>query len=498
MAALACRRRRVAPPAPATLLPVAEQSDGSSSGRPGRPWALIPEDVGVLICLSLGPTDLRSFTFVCRRTRDLALRDSIWKFYCSSRWGSAANFGVYSKAQDLYQDGNGWFPTRNGKQCLPCFDITQLMLHGSPCLTMDLRVTDSELIAVSEAPRRVKGKSKVHICDLGESIQVREEIEVSEANINCFDLAPGLICLGGDDSKVRLYRCSEGRHRLVGEYSTTSEVNDLRVTRENVAIAVRIHENRNPAGLDLIHLDRPDAKISIPGGSHAMREKFVHAIDGFQEGTSLSGLACSGEDPLTSSFSAMLFDFRRPLPCVVDLPVTSARQGFPAGTMLWPLRAGKSPTVFANLLHDEASGGGTVVMVDFRFPTMDICTRFHFPDAVEDFRYFDGGVYAACTDARSTLQRLHIHRSMVSEPTRTERLCSVVESYDPDPGSRDMREDLKVFSISARGFAVSFGESLALGTLANPRERGDFQEPRSPCCWSPRHSRSLLVPEPDA
>jgi len=319
----------------------------------------------------------------------------------------------------------------------------------------------------------------VQVIDAG-TLRLKEQFEVSNATINCCDVGPDLVCIGSDDSKVRLYRRHLGAaadtdledlsgYKPTCEYLCESEVNDLRFAIEDAVIAVRTHQNRHPAGLDIIPLGRPDVRISFPGGSWATRGKYIHAPDGFEEGCSLSGVACSGEHPLTSAFSAMLFDFRRPAPCVVDLPVTSVKQGHPVGTMLWPLRAGCSPKVYANLLHEEGrrQGQGTIAMIDFRYPAMDDLTvRFQLPDPVDDFRCFGGSIYAACTDTSSPQHKLRVHRCSPSQPGIAESLCTVVEVYDA--GGRSPREDLKVFSVCPRGFAVSYGEYLALGTIAEP------------------------------
>lgn len=481
------------------VLKSAEDGNGAGQVADGRRWVEIPQDLGVLVCQYLGPNDVVRLVVVSCRTRELGLCDEVWRFFCHVRWGRSANLRAYKIAKDLYFDCNGWFPQRCGQRQKPFFDVQRLKLHDSPCLTMDVRMTDEEIIVVSEAPHHGKyGRqdASVHIIDPG-TRELRERFEVSNATINCCDIGPDLICLGSDDSKVRLYRrhaassaecgqSSDGGYQPVGEYTCASEVNDLRFAREDVIIAVRTHQNRHPAGLDLIPLGRPDVRISFPGGSWATRGKYIHALDGFEEGCSLSAVACSGEHPLTSAFSAMLFDFRRPAPCVVDLPVTSVLQGHPVGTMLWPLRAGQSPQVYANLLYEEdhQHGCGTVAMVDFRYPSVDVCVRFEFPDPVEDFRCFGGSIYAACSDASKL--SLRVHRSVPSQPGTSECLCTVVEAHDA--AGRSPHGDLKVFSICPRGFAVSYGEHLALGTMAEPR----WSLPTTSAC----RARNLLVENP--
>mmetsp|Transcript_35601 Transcript_35601/g.65952 ORF Transcript_35601/g.65952 Transcript_35601/m.65952 type:complete len:495 (-) Transcript_35601:95-1579(-) len=465
----------------------------SSSSSSRSSFRRLPQEIGVLVCQCLGPSDVVKLLVAGSRMRDMCLLDEVWRFFCFTRWGGAANLAVYRSPKDLYLDCNGWFPQCRGKQQFqqqrqPHFQVNQLRLHDAPCLTMDLRMTEEEIIAVSEAPRgKTNHQASVHVIDAA-TLELRERFEVSRATINCCDIGPGLVCLGSDDSKVRLYRrggtsslhgChrssssrasgSQPGYQLACEFQCASEVNDLRFAREDFVIAVRTHQNRHPAGLDLIPLERPDDRISFPGGSWATRGKYIHALDGFEEGCSVSGVACSGEHPLTSAFSAMLFDFRKAQPCVADLPVTSARQGHPQGTMLWPLRAGRSPKVYANLLHEDGRryGQGTIAMVDFRYPATEVCVRFQLPDPVDDFRCFGGNIYAACTQAvEPCQQRLRIFRCNPNKPECPELLSTVVEDYDA--GGRSTREDLKVFAICPRGFATSYGEHLSLGMMAEP------------------------------
>eukprot|EP00931_Biecheleriopsis_adriatica_P120438 TRINITY_DN95564_c0_g1_i1.p1 TRINITY_DN95564_c0_g1~~TRINITY_DN95564_c0_g1_i1.p1 ORF type:complete len:500 (-),score=67.56 TRINITY_DN95564_c0_g1_i1:71-1570(-) len=478
------------------------EEDDATLGRTSASWqwADIPQDLAVLLCHCLGHAEVLKLLAANKRARDIGVKEEVWRFFCRIRWGRAANLHVYRSAKDLFRDCNGWFPRASlgGRgESLPSFEVHRLTLHESPCLTMDLRITEEDIIAVSEAPRSKHGRKKasVHILDTA-SGERKSCFEVSEATINCCDVGPGLICTGSDDSKVRIFRrsssissscssrcgadgsccgsnlhdgtCSGNDYVPAGEFLCRSTVNDLRFAREDTVIAVRTQQNRHPVGLDLIPLGRPDTRISFPGGSWATRGKFIHALDGFEEGCSLSGVACSGEHPLTSAFSAMLFDFRRPAPCVVDLPVTSVRTGHPVGTMLWPLRAGQSPKVYANLLHEEGQkhNRGTIAMVDFRYPAPDSGVRFNLPDPVDDFRCFSGNIYAACTDT-SDGQSLRLHRCDPNLPGVSECLCTVVEAYDA--GGRSPREDLKVFSICPRGFAVSYGEQLALGAVKEAR-----------------------------
>lgn len=473
-------------------------------------WEEVPQDLCVLVCQCLGPHAVVRFVLAGRKMRDAFRSEEVWRFFCRCRWGSSANVGLYRSARDLYLDSNGWFPQKDGRRHNPSFESQEATLHQSSCLTMDMRMTEKSIVTVSEAPVDSNGGTQqacVHVID-PKTLAIRQRIETSRSTINCCDVGPGVICCGSDDFMVRLYRqlggssadgCANdaGQYELSCEYLCSSEVNDLRYTREDTIIAVRTHQNRHPAGLDLIPIACPEARISFQGGSAATRGRYIHALDGFEDGCSLSSVACSGEDAQTSAFSAMLFDFRRSSPCVVDLPVTSQQQGHPHATMLWPLRAGRSPQVYANLLDESRHNeGGVIAMVDFRYPSMEVADLFRFPDPVDDFRCLDGSIYAACTEVSASGKRINIQRCAHGQP-HIERICTVVETYDSR--GRQPKEDLKVFSICSTGFAMTYGEQLTLGRLAEPAQQPPFQSPSSSSSLraprSVRSQRGLLVSE---
>lgn len=465
-----------------------EDTTPHSATSPVR-WLEIPQDLCVVVCQLLGVLDVLRLLVCSRRTREVALMEDVWLFFCRTKWGISANVHTYKRAKDLFLDSNGWFPRRGGRRVLPYFKVDRLQVHHMPCTTMDLRCTDEAIIAVSEAPRQKDHKKKAHVNIIDPSTrQLRDRFEVSEATINCCDVQRGWICLGSEDSKVRAYRYRDGLEDFVVSSSSSSHyqagaecklgsaVNDLRLTLEDTIVATRTHQNRHPAGLDLIRLDRPDAPTTYPGASWATKGKYIHALDGFEDGCSLSAITCAGEHPLTSAFSAMLFDFRRPVPCVADVPVTTSLQGVPLGTMLWPLRAGCSPKVYANLLHMEGRhrGRSTIAMVDFRYPAMDASALFQLPEPIDDFRYFGGQLYAACSGAFGQTQ---IWRCNLENLVESELLCNVVDVHKPT--SHGPKEDLKIFSICQRGFALSHGESIQWGMVA---QRPDMEDilPRSP------------------
>mmetsp|Transcript_46082 Transcript_46082/g.72821 ORF Transcript_46082/g.72821 Transcript_46082/m.72821 type:complete len:542 (-) Transcript_46082:195-1820(-) len=512
-----CRnqRRRLAPPSldQAHFIDTESVSSASSSAHRRTHLADLPQDLGVLVCQCLGAADVVKFLLAGRRMRDVAGSEEVWRFFCCERWGQSANFKEYKRAKDLFLDSNGWFPQRYGRRESPHFEVRNASLHESSCLTMDIRMTSKEIVTVSEAPRDrndILQQACVHVID-PETMKTRQRFEVSTSTINCCDVGSGVICLGSDDSKVRLYRQvgyssadglanGAGSYDFAAAFDCTSEVNDLRFAREEYVIAVRTHLYRHPAGLDLIPVERPDARFSFPGGSPQTRGKYIHALDGFEDGCSINGIACSGEHPVTSAFSAMLFDFRHPNPCVADLPVTSSLQGYALGTMLWPLRAGQSPKVYANLLHESSDGrnGGTIAMVDFRYPAKEVVDVFHLPDPVDDFRCFGGSIYAACTEVIECTQRLRLHRCTPGR-AESECLCTIVEEYDA--GGRSAKEDLKVFSISSHGFVVSHGEQLTYGRVVEPidgaRKRRQWEEAVSlpTCRGSTRRRSGVLVGE---
>ncbi|CAE8611435.1 unnamed protein product [Polarella glacialis] len=121
-------------------------------------------------------------------------------------------------------------------------------------------------------------------------------------------------------------------------------------------------------------------------------------------------------------------------------------------------------------------------MVDFRYPSPERSVRFDLPHPVDDFRCFGGSIYAACTDTSNWKPRIQVYRCNSNEPGLSECLCTVVEDYDS--GGRSPREDLKVFSICPKGFALSYGDKLATGTVSEPRWQDladrDYADARCP------------------
>jgi len=444
-----------------------------------RFWAELPPDFGVFVCEMLDPQDITRLMLVDRRSGDMCRREEVWCLLCRSRWGRSANFGAYEFSKDLYFDENGWFPKRGGDRKCPQFDIERIKLHDEPCMTMDLRITDDAIITVSEAKRGPSARmASVQVIDAATN-KLSDRFSVSEATINCCEVGPDFICLGSDDCKVRIYSRSDSKvgmssrgYQLASEFACSSQVNDLRYTREGALVAVRTHQGRHPVGLEVIHLERPDVRLSLPAGTSSTRGKYIHGIDGFLEGCSLSCIPCSGEDPVSKSFSAMLFDFRLSVPCVMDKPMISTEQGHPKGTMLWPLRAGRDWKVYANIINEATlkSGKGTIGMVDLRYPSPDVCNYFQLPAPIDDFRCFGSNIYAACSEASSlaptSLQHLNIYRCTPSIPDATDCL-GVVAEYDPR--QRSGTEDLKTFAVCPWGFAASYGDHVALGNIKQPK-----------------------------
>ncbi|CAK0829150.1 unnamed protein product, partial [Prorocentrum cordatum] len=213
------------------------------------------------------------------------------------------------------------------------------------------------------------------------------------------------------------------------------------------------------------------ARVSFPGGARATMCKYIHALDGFEEGCSLSSVVCTGEHASTSAFSIMLFDFRRQSPCVVDLPMTSAGQ--PSSSMLWPLRAGPSPIVYANMDTEPRHGPGSkIAMIDFRYPTIDSQMQLCFPERVDDFRCFGGSLYAACSLAGARQRQTDILRCRPGGPREVELLLSMVGACTAS--GRSPHEDLK------RAGSEPAGLRLLLRRAPPPRQRGRGEAPRAP------------------
>merc|ERR1719174_1810185 len=148
------------------------------------------------------------FLVSCRSVHLTSKSEEVWRFFCKLRWGMSANIVLYGSARDLYKDGNGWFPRRCGRRLNPHLEVQEMTLHETPCLTMDMRMTNEEVVTVSEAPTDEHGvvqQACIHVIDPDTS-RVRQRIEASRSTINCCDVGHGAICLGIDDFKVRLYQ----------------------------------------------------------------------------------------------------------------------------------------------------------------------------------------------------------------------------------------------------------------------------------------------------
>jgi len=200
---------------------------------------------------------------------------------------------------------------------------------------------------------------------------------------------------------------------------------------------------------------------------------YILALDDFEEGCSLGALPCMGQQPLTSAYSALLLDFRRRKPCVVAVPFATGRWGHDGSATPWPFRAGASSVVYANLLLDDAQqpqqphqqGGGTVAAIDFWHPAATgPCAHYQLPHRVDDFHLFGGDLYALCTEEGILQHTTRIYRCSRSEQAL--ELCAIADQQTTLFDSP--REKLKVFSICSRGFAVTYGRSLALGAIVEP------------------------------
>ncbi|CAK0855197.1 unnamed protein product [Prorocentrum cordatum] len=449
-------------------------SEGSRRRASAPRWLELPQDVSILICQFAGPCCVDRLGCAGSAPRELARDGAVWRSFCLARWGRGANLHAYRGARELYLDRGG---PRDERGAGPADEAPQLRLHDH-----SKNFADDELIAVSEAPRGscTGARAGVLVVDCG-TREVRQRMSVSDSRINCCDAAGGLVCLGGSDSKVRLLRRAEapdGRGGTCGEdgagyqevwtHQCLSEVNDLRLAREGAVVTVRTGPDRCPAGMDLIPLDRPDALVSFQGGCSATMGKYIHALDGFEEGCSLSSVICAGEDAFTSAFSVMLFDFRRQSPGVVDLPV--AALGQPPTSTVWPLRAGASHLAYAGMGRRGAGGG--IAVVDFRYPTTSSGMQVCFPGELDDFRCFGGSLYAACTARGARGTEASVFRCSPSGPRELELLSSVVGAWPLSSSGQGALEDLKVLTVSQRGFALSCGEHLLLGSVAEAGRPG--------------------------
>jgi len=425
----------------------------------------IPQDVAALVCHYLHPEDALRLLPASRNIQSITQQPDIWRCFCFLRWGRGANLHLYDHAKDCFRDQNGWFPWQGMVRSPPCFEVRCLKTHQQGCASMDLRTTTQELVTVSEAVRHKN--ARLQILDPVSATR-KANLEVSPSTINCCDVARGLVCVGSDDGNVRVYKpgmlgTEKGEYSLVQQFACHEKVNDLRITTEGKVLALKTRRNRVPSGLDIIDLECSGQAV-VEGGSRASRGKFLHAVDGFDGGCSLNQVPMVGEHSLTTGFSAMLFDFRRRDPCVLDVPVTDEGPAM----VLWPLRAGRFPQVFCGLVPESSSLAGPqglISMVDFRYAAA-LVPAIHLPGPVDDFRFLDGRIYALCSDTTRRPSPLTLHR-FSPEAGRAEYLCTVVEESCT---GRRPEWDIKVLGIHPGGFAVAFGDELAVGTVARPPE----------------------------
>lgn len=439
------------------------------------------QDLAAAVCQYLRPMDVLFLLPASSRVQHMAGSEEVWRYFCRQRWGPATNLQLFRSAKDCLRDCNGWYPkdVKNGR-CLPSFQLRRLQAPDPPALALDVRMNHEDLVLVTEGAE--SKPARLMVLDPRDG-STKDNLQVSDCNVNCCDISPGLIGIGGDDLKVQLFRrpgsmtygsssssnlthCGQGSdsggYIFCESFQCSDPVNDLRLVREDAVVALKTVKSRQPVGLEVIHWDRPDIRSSIVGGSAECGGKFLHALDCFDGCCSLSNLVCTAEHPVTSCFSAMLFDLRRSMPCVMDVPVTETD----LGTLLWPLRTGRFPQVYANLLREHGTGTGEIRMVDFRYPSLKLSVHCRLPNPVEDFRCLDGSIYAVCADRDAEVPRLRLHR-FNPEVGMTECLCTVVEAHDAR--GRTFREDLKVFAMSPQGFALAYGHEFTLGHVARPQ-----------------------------
>merc|ERR1739848_791906 len=112
-----------------------------------------------------------------------------------------------------------------------------------------------------------------------------------------------------------------------------NSVNDIRLTREDSAIAVRMIERR-PVGIDVIPLERPDNLMHFTPDSFDGHR--IHMVDVF-ENSSMNLIACAGEHKVSGRFSTLIVDLRMPtVKVAVRCPIMESASHPLGTTTVWP------------------------------------------------------------------------------------------------------------------------------------------------------------------
>merc|ERR1712176_294177 len=103
---------------------------------------------------------------------------------------------------------------------------------------------------------------------------------------------------------------------------------------------------------------------------------------------------------------------------------------------------------------------GVIATIDFRQPTFDVLTqRIRLPDSVDDFRYFDGSLYAACSSQRPDSECSEMNLCRLTPRQMTVRGYEHIAGI-PACSAHQRPSSLKVLSLSQQGFALSCDEFL--------------------------------------
>ncbi|CEL94735.1 unnamed protein product [Vitrella brassicaformis CCMP3155] len=368
-----------------------ERSPKALCGNLGR----IPDVLLWEVCGLLGARGVLTLSETCSRCREVAMKPCVWAQLCAMRWPRGLNAAAYHhQCIALYRDSNGWLPLKLAQQsdgsssgdsrpssasssgscgrsraaaplsrwvrASPRFDIQKHKVTSPFVNTMDLRQDGEKVYTVTESGRG--GKSLISVYDVATGALDHSKT-VDVRSINCIDLCGGIYATGDDGGHVRVF--SKTDHHQKATMKCMSEVNDLRLTRESVAINVRT-SSRYPAGMEVWHIESGHRERLRPADTN---DKWIHAVD-LNEDKSINDVTFVGENTADGCFWILQCDMRRKDRVVLELQQSKR--------MLWPLRVTGRQVLYA-YVHRTGDRNGKIRHLDLRYPKPSPLLEDHRP-----------------------------------------------------------------------------------------------------------------------